>query len=133
MSGLKILALGLVALGLAAFSRPPAAPTVIEMTPNMVFLPREMTVAVGEVVVWKNVSKMPHSVNTTADNCKTEEGKKWVKIPTGATSFFSGEIKPDDEFRIRFELPGTYQYLCTFHEDQMMRGTIIVQGAAKNR
>jgi plastocyanin len=105
------------------------APSVIEMTSNMVFLPKELTVVVGEVVVWKNVSGMPHSVNTIADQCKTDEGKKWVKVPTGATAFYSGEIKPDDEYRLRFEMPGTYQYLCTFHEDQVMRGTIVVQGS----
>jgi plastocyanin len=107
----------------------PAGPSVIEMTSNMVFLPKELTVVAGEVVVWKNVSRMPHSVNTIADQCKSDEGKKWVKVPNGATAFFSGELKPDEEYRLRFEVPGTYQYLCTFHEDQVMRGTIVVQGS----
>jgi len=129
MKAIQVLALGLVALGAAAFSRPPAAPTVIEMTPNMVFLPREMTVSVGETVVWKNTSTMPHSVNTVDYNCRTEEGKKWVKVPVPATAFFSGEIKPGEEWRIRFELPGRYQYNCTFHEDAMMQGTIIVEAS----
>ena len=107
----------------------PAGPSVIEMTPNMVFLPRELSVEAGELVVWKNVSRMPHSVNTIADHCKTEEGKDWVRVPNGAARFFSGEIKPDDEYRLRFAVPGTYQYLCTFHEDHVMRGTIVVQGS----
>jgi len=107
----------------------PAGPSVIEMTANMVFVPKELTVVVGEVVSWKNVSQMPHSVNTVAENCKTGDGKNWVKVPNGATAFFSGEIRPDNEYRLRFDMPGTYQYLCTFHEDQMMRGTIVVQGS----
>ncbi len=107
----------------------PAGPSVIEMTSTMVFLPKELTVVAGEVVVWKNVSQMPHSVNTIAGECKSDEGKKWVKVPNGALGFFSGEIKPDQEFRLRFDVPGTYQYLCTFHEDQVMRGTIVVQGS----
>jgi len=128
MRRLTIPALLLLTGALAASTRP-TGPSVIEMTENMVFIPKELTVSVGEVVVWKNVSKMPHTVNTIVDNCKTEDGKKWIKFPTGATAFTSGEIKPDEEYRTRFEIPGTYQYLCTFHEDQMMRGTIIVQGA----
>ena len=81
----------------------------------------------GEAVVRHDFTK--HSVNMTSDNCKTEEGKKWVKVPNGATAFFSGEIRPDEEYRLRFEMPGTYQYLCTFHEAQVMRGTLIVQGS----
>ena len=128
MHGWKYAALFLLAIAPTIPAQTPG-PSVIEMTDNMVFLPKELTVSVGEVVVWKNVSKMPHSVNTNPESCRTEEGKKWVKVPNGGTHFTSGEIKPDDEFRVRFEMPGTYQYLCTFHEDQMMRGTIIVQGS----
>lgn len=128
MLTMKIFALALVAL---AFSRqqPIPGPSVVEITPEMTFIPREITVMVGEVVVWKNVSQVPNSVNTVAENCKTEDGKKWIKIPAGATPFFSGEIKPGEEFRARFEIPGTYQYVCTFHEHASMRGTIVVQGA----
>lgn len=104
-------------------------PSVVEMTSNMTFQPREMMVVTGEVVVWKNAGEMPHTVNTDPVNCKSDEAKEWVKIPAGATPFFSGELKPGAEFRVRFEVPGTYQYLCVYHENQMMRGTIIVQGA----
>jgi plastocyanin len=107
----------------------PAGPPVIQMTANMAFLPKELTVVAGEVVVWRNVSRMPHSVNTIADYCKTDEGKKWVQIPQGAAGFYSGEIQPEEEYRLRFDMPGTYQYLCTFHEDQVMRGTLHVQGS----
>ena len=128
MRGLKLLLLGGLAAALAA-TKPVRDPLTVEMTPEMAFLPKALTASVGEIVVWKNVSPMVHSVNTVVDNCKSEDGKKWIKIPSGATAFFSGEIKPGDEYRLRFEIPGTYQYLCTFHEDQLMRGTIYVQGA----
>lgn len=128
MLTMKIFALALVAL---AFSRPQSipGPSVIEMTPEMTFQPREISVMVGEVVVWKNVSQVPNSVNTVPENCKTEDAKKWIKIPAGATAFFSGEVKPGEEYRVRFEIPGTYQYVCTFHEYGSMRGTVVVQGA----
>jgi plastocyanin len=104
-------------------------PSVVEMTSNMTFQPRELTVVTGEVVVWKNAAEMPHTVNCDVANCKSDEAKDWVKVPPGATPFYSGELKPGAEFRVRFEVPGTYQYLCVYHENQMMRGTIIVQGA----
>jgi plastocyanin len=104
-------------------------PSVVEMTSNMTFMPREITVVTGEVVVWKNTGEMPHTVNTNPEECKREEAKQWVKVPAGATAFFSGEIKPGGEFRVRFDVPGVYQYNCIYHEDQQMYGKIIVEGA----
>jgi plastocyanin len=126
MQAMKLLVL---ILAFSGASQPVPGPAVVDITPNMTFMPKELSVMVGEVVVWKNTSKEPHSVNTVEANCKTEDGKKWIKIPAGAAPFFSGEIKPGEEFRARFEIPGTYQYLCTFHEHASMRGTIVVQGA----
>ena len=128
MKSLRILAVALLVPGVAATPAIPG-PSVVEMTSTMTFMPRELTVVVGEVVVWKNTAEMPHTVNSDPENCKREDAKQWVKIPTGATPFYSGELKPGAEFRVRFEIPGTYKYLCVYHEDQMMRGTIIVQGA----
>jgi plastocyanin len=128
MKTLRILALAMLIPGVAAIPEIPG-PSVVEMTNNMTFMPREMTVVVGEVVVWKNSSDMPHTVNTSPENCKKEDAKQWVKVPAGASAFYSGELKPGAEFRVRFEIPGTYQYNCVFHEDQMMRGIIVVQGA----
>jgi plastocyanin len=128
MKALKVLALAILAAGAAA-PTPAAGPSVVEMTRYMTFMPRELSVVVGEVVVWKNAAEVPHTVNTDVANCKNDDAKKWIKIPEGATPLFSGEIKAGDEFRMRFEIPGTYQYLCVYHEDHMMRGTIVVQGA----
>lgn len=128
MKILRILAVALLVPGVAATPAIPG-PSVVEMTSNMTFMPRELTVVVGEVVVWKNAAEMPHTVNSNPENCKREDAKQWVKIPAGATPFYSGELKPGAEFRVRFEIPGTYQYNCVYHEDQMMRGTVVVQGA----
>ena len=124
MGLMKYVLLALASLG-------PSAPAVVEMTPEMTFMPMEISVMVGEVVVWKNTARESHTVNTVPENCKTEDGKQWIKIPAGATAFFSGEVKPGEEFRVRFEVPGTYQYLCTFHEHGTMRGRVVVLGAVK--
>ena len=123
MTMIRALALAILVPGLIP------GPSVVEMTSSMTFQPRELTVVTGEVVVWKNGAEMPHTVNCDVANCKSDEAKDWVKVPAGATPFFSGELKPGAEFRVRFEVPGTYQYLCIYHENQMMRGTVIVQGA----
>ena len=125
MGLMKYVLLVLAALGPSAAP----APSVVEMTSEMTFQPKEISVIVGEVVVWKNTAREPHTVNTVPENCRTEDGKQWIKIPAGATAFFSGEIKPGEEFRARFEVPGTYQYLCTFHEHATMRGKVVVVGA----
>jgi len=122
---MKAIALALLTSGLAWIP----GPSVVEMTPNHEFMPRELTVVVGEVIVWKNASELVHSVNTDPENCRREESKQWVKVPRGANPFFSGDVKPGGEFRVRFEVPGKYQYLCVDHEDQKMQGTIVVQGA----
>ena len=123
MTMIRVLALAILVPGLIP------GPSVVEMTSYMTFQPRELTVVTGEIVVWKNAGEMPHTVNTDPANCKSDEAKEWVKIPAGATPFYSGELKPGAEFRVRFEIPGTYQYLCVYHENQMMRGSIYVQGA----
>jgi plastocyanin len=128
MTTLKAIALALLSFGLAAAQRIPG-PSVVEMTPNHAFMPRELTVVTGEVVVWKNSSEVIHWVNTDPERCKREDAKQWVKVPPGATPFYSGEIKPGGEFRVRFEIPGTYQYNCIDHEDQKMQGIVVVQGA----
>ena len=125
MGLMKYVLLVLAALGPSAAP----APSVVEMTSEMTFQPKEISVIVGEVVVWKNTAREHHTVNTVPENCRTEDGKQWIKIPAGATAFFSGEIKPGEEFRARFEVPGTYQYLCTFHEHATMRGKVVVVGA----
>ena len=125
MGFMKYILAALVALSPSS----PGGPSIVEMTPEMTFQPREISVMVGEVVVWKNSAREPHTVNTVPENCRTEDGKQWIKIPAGATAFFSGEIKPGEEFRVRFEVPGTYQYLCVYHEHGTMRGRVVVVGA----
>lgn len=128
MTTLHALAAALLAFGLAAAPRA-AGPSIVEITPHLAFMPRELQVVTGEVVVWKNAGERTHTVNTNPENCRRTESKEWVQVPAGATPFFSGEIRPGGEFRVRFETPGTYQYVCVLHEDQRMRGTIVVHGA----
>jgi hypothetical protein len=75
------------------------------------FLPSEVTVAPGTVVVWVNQGGLPHT--TTAWN-------RWD----------SGALRPGEACAAWFVTPGTYPYLSIVAADQgMMIGTVSVEGA----
>jgi plastocyanin len=101
--------------------------TTVELTSTHTFHPREVTIRSGEAVTWKNISKDVHTV--TADPARASK-KENVSLPPGARPFHSGEIEPGKSWKMTFSTPGTYKYLCTFHEDHGMLGTIIVKPAA---
>ena len=100
--------------------------TTVELTPNHQFSPSEITIRSGETVTWKNSSKDIHTV--TADPARASK-KEHIALPTGAKPFHSGEIQPGKTWRMTFTVPGTYKYVCSFHEDHGMLGTIIVKPA----
>jgi plastocyanin len=98
------------------------------------FEPPEVTVDVGEEVVWGNTSSRGHTVTAY------ESG-----IPDGATYFASGGFESEraareawtdglggnvtsgDSYAHRFETPGTYSYFCIPHERGGMVGTVVVE------
>lgn len=99
------------------------------------FRPESVTVAAGDEVVWRNTSSRAHSVTAYED-----------AIPEGADYFASGgfddepsaregwanglagNVTSGEEFTHRFELPGTYEYLCIPHERAGMVGRVVVEG-----
>ena len=97
---------------------------IVEMTSDHAFLPAEISVQVGQSIVWKNNDKENHTV--TCDPEKVDK-KELVALPEGAMPFDSGDIKPGETFRLSFAVPGTYRYVCNNHEDHGMGGTILVQ------
>ena len=101
--------------------------TTVELTSGHTFSPREITIRSGETVTWKNTSKDVHTV--TADPARASK-KEHVSLPVGAKPFHSAEIPPGKTWSMSFSIPGTYKYVCSFHEDHGMLGTIIVKPAA---
>lgn len=91
----------------------PAAVTV-EETDQLQFQPSSVHVARGDAVAWTNPGSVPH--NVTFD-----------RYP-GLTS---GTMYHGDRHEIRFTVPGTYQYRCTFHPG--MTGTVMVSPASSMR
>jgi plastocyanin len=65
------------------------------------------TVTLGETVVWTNQDTRDHSVTS----------------PTGLWD--SGRLKPGQSFSLRFDQPGTYEYVSVF--DPAIQGKVHVQ------
>ncbi|HET9878158.1 MAG TPA: cupredoxin family copper-binding protein [Candidatus Limnocylindria bacterium] len=74
------------------------------------FTPANLTIAVGDTVTWTNGDDSPHTVTA------------------GGDAFASGTIESGSSFSRTFTSPGTYAYVCSFHDE--MVGTITVKAAA---
>jgi plastocyanin len=71
------------------------------------FSPADITVDVGDTVIWRNGGQLPHTA--------TDRGGE----------FDSGFVEPGKEFEVTFDSVGQYEYFCTIHPE--MVGTITVQ------
>ncbi len=89
----------------------PAAVNVAE-NDDLKFVPATATARVGDVIQWKNEGTAIH--NVVFDN---------QDVPNSQES-----MNQADTFEIKFSKPGTYTYVCKYHEAQNMRGTITVTG-----
>lgn len=76
------------------------------------FEPTELTIAVGDSVVWTVTGQQPHTV--------TGDDRSWG----------SEMLLPGHSFSWTFEAEGTYGYFCTPHP--WMRGTVTVIAAASD-
>lgn len=98
--------------------------TVVEMNNKSEFVPNEITISVGDDVVWKNTSDLVHTVT-----CQPEEAvdANNVNLPKGAEAFNSGRLSPGGSFKKTFTVKGTYKYFCIPHEATGMVGTVVVK------
>jgi plastocyanin len=84
---------------------------IVEMHDNS-FKPKEIKIAVGDTITW--VNKGDHTHNAVSnDKGKTFDTRA---VKAGAKS------KP-----ITFKKTGSFPYVCTYHEDDDMKGTILVK------
>jgi cytochrome c oxidase subunit II/plastocyanin len=88
----------------------PARTTVGE-TDDLKFVPTSITVKPGDVIEWKNNGALVH--NVVFDN---------QLVPSSDT------MNQGDTFEVKFTKPGSYTYVCKFHEANNMRGTVTVGG-----
>lgn len=71
------------------------------------FSPPILNVNSKDVVIWKNIGELEHTV--TCDN----------------GTFDSGILKPGETYTMQFNIPGQYSYHCKLHKG-WMKGLIIV-------
>ena len=107
---LRLAAAAAVLLGLAAAcggseDSAPVATTEVRMAKSYRFEPRRITVEAGDTVTWRNDDNFTHTVRF--------EGQDDHEVGRG------------DAVSIRFERPGTYEYVCTLHERDM-DGEVVV-------
>jgi plastocyanin len=101
-----------IALGLLVTSAPgamatraPAEHTVI--MDGTQFDPPELTVYVGDTVIWVNKDPFPHTATSKAGG------------------FDSGDVAPDQSWTYNTSKKGEFSYLCTLHPT--MKGTLLVK------
>jgi len=88
------------------------------------FVPDELTVSVGETVVWENTSSRRHTV-TAYENAIPEAASYFASggfadeesARDAFWSDFGGELNNGDRFSHTFEVPGRYDYVCIPHEE----------------
>jgi plastocyanin len=97
---------------------------VVDMNDQLAFEPKEIEVAAGEKVTWRNVGKMAHTV--TADKSKAAD-PSLVSVPAGTKEWDSGLVSEGESFSRTFQKPGTYRYICIPHEGAGMVGTVVVR------
>lgn len=98
-------------------------PVVVTMTDDLRFEPRSVTVQQGQTILWKNTSRVPHTVT-----CDPElaQNAKDVRLPPGPQSFNSGVIGPGQTYSRTFAVAGDYGYFCIPHELLGMVGEVKV-------
>jgi plastocyanin len=72
------------------------------------FSPATLTIAAGDTVTWTNEDDSPHTVTSG--------------------TFDSGNLEAGATFSFTFTEPGTYAYLCSYHDE--MQATIVVEPAS---
>jgi plastocyanin len=116
----------------------------------MRFYPETITINAGDTIVWKLNSAEPHTVTFPKPGEKgpelvipETEGSQQMMfnplavMPQGESTYddtvltgsgqIGGEAQFPTEYKLTFTKPGTYDYICAFH--QMMVGKVIVQAA----
>lgn len=105
------------------------------MTDELAFEPAEITVSVGQTVVWENVGSVPHSVTAYDAEIPAEaayfasggyDSEQAARDGYVASDPDSGAIQGGESYEHTFEVAGTYEYFCIPHESSMT-GTVRVE------
>ncbi len=125
-------------------------PDIVRTEVN-VFAPNAIGVDTGSTVRWSNPSDLQHNVvgifnqttaqdavnstglmldnstnSTTSNNNNISDAKSSASFASGVTSIDSGFIQPGQSWQYNFDKPGVFNYICTIHAEEGMRGTLII-------
>ena len=114
VAGLAALAAGPASAGVPAAKRRPQKKTVL--VEDNFYGPQKLTVNRGSTISWK-------WGQDTAD----DHDVKLTKGPKGSKRFWSDPGAAGYVYKRKLTKPGTYRILCTFHEEDDMRMTIVVR------
>ena len=104
------------------------------------FVPKAVLINAGSEIRWSNPSNLPHNVvgafnQTTAIDASNTAGmisgnltgdNNTAPETAGVMTIDSGFIEPNASWQYRFDKEGIFNYLCTIHAEEGMRGTVIV-------
>lgn len=98
------------------------------------YRPAELTVAVGDTVVWENTSSRTHTVTAyeggipdAAEYFASGGYDNEVAAREAWSSDFGGALETGDRFSHTFEIAGRYDYVCIPHETGGMYATVLVE------
>jgi plastocyanin len=98
----------------------PFKPNLIYAGGNM-FMPDTVKVNAGSIITWLNNSNVPHNVVGTYK--KTTSGsQQQIQID-------SGFIEPNGSWKYNFNDDGVFEYHCTIHSEDGMKGIIVVSSS----
>ncbi len=121
-------------------------PEVVRTEVNM-FMPNAIVVNAGSTVRWINPSNLPHNVvgifnqtttqdvvnstgliidNSTNSTNNTNDAQSSPQSSSGVTAVDSGFIQQGQSWQYNFDEAGVFNYLCTIHAEEGMRGTLII-------
>lgn len=102
---------------------------ITKLGPKQWYLPRELTISVGDTVTWINQDTESHTVTSgTGGGMESLVNVNKKGTPTG--EFNSGLFKPGQSWTHTFTNPVVYNYFCTIHP--WMEGMINVKAQAQN-
>lgn len=81
------------------------------------YMPDAAVTQAGSTVRWINESNLPHNVVGTY---RTDSGQTIAKIDSG---FFNN----NESFQYKFAQKGVFEYHCTIHSEEGMKGTLIIE------
>jgi plastocyanin len=123
-------------------------PEIVRIEVNM-FMPNAIVVDADSNVRWINPSNLPHNVvgifnqttaqdavnstgliidNSTNSTNNTNDAQSSPSSPSssGVTAIDSGFIQQGQSWQYNFNEAGVFNYLCTIHAEEGMRGTLII-------